>query len=66
MKKKPLAPTHGGARPGAGRPPVENPLKTRSVRLPVDDWQYLDATGNASRAVREAVDLHRKKSQRKK
>lgn len=58
--------THGGARKGAGRPPIENPLKPRSVRLPVDQWEYLDGTGNASQAVREAVGMHRKKSVRRK
>jgi hypothetical protein len=35
----------GGARKGAGRKPVANPLKTRAIRLSDDDWVKLKAIG---------------------
>ena len=37
--------TRGGARKGAGRKPVANPLKTRAIRLSDDDWLKLKAIG---------------------
>jgi hypothetical protein len=49
MKKKP-APTRGGAREGAGRKPTGKTTVTRSVSMPPDVWQRIDALrGSMSR-----------------
>jgi hypothetical protein len=47
----------GGARPGAGRPRLGDArLIRRSVTLDAKHWQWLDAQGNASAALRELVE----------
>jgi hypothetical protein len=49
MKKKPT-PTHGGPRKGAGRKPTGKTTVTRSVSMPPDVWQRIDALrGSMSR-----------------
>lgn len=37
----------GGARPGAGRKPVEAPAKPRSIRLTDADYEQLKSLGGA-------------------
>ena len=46
--------SHGGNRPGAGRPPVRNVSKvTLSLRVTPDVKAYLASEGNISEAVEE-------------
>lgn len=46
----------GGKREGAGRPLIgETRTERRSVTLEEAHWRWLDATGNASAALRELV-----------
>jgi hypothetical protein len=57
---------HGGPRPNAGRHPVEDPLKPRTVQM--TDLQFDKATrigcGNVSRGVRMAVEQFRRRGLR--
>lgn len=49
-------PTHGGSRPGAGRPSLDGPTKTLTFRIPAEDIDRLKALGvtNISRFYVEA------------
>jgi hypothetical protein len=51
-------PGTGGARPGAGRAPLPPGVRKvrRSVSLEARHWRWLDATGNASAALRDLVE----------
>lgn len=53
--------THGGSRPGSGRPPV-TPGGTRphTVTLSDAEWEYLRnvGDGNASAGLRELIDRY--------
>jgi hypothetical protein len=54
--------THGGRRPGAGRPPVGDvPTVRRSISMLPDDWQHVEEVGdgNASAGVRALVEQDR-------
>lgn len=50
---------HGGRRPGAGRPRIdeESPSLSRCITMPPADWEHVEAVGdgNASAGVRELV-----------
>jgi hypothetical protein len=48
--------THGGARKGAGRKPVDGPTRTLTFRIPIADLDALDNAGviNLSRFYIEA------------
>ena len=50
--------THGGPRPNAGRHPVDDPLKPRTVQMTDEQYQKAEriGCGNASRGVRVAVE----------
>lgn len=39
--------THGGTRPGAGRPPLPEPRHARTVRLTDAQWAAFKALGGA-------------------
>lgn len=39
--------THGGSRPGAGRPKSDEPARPRSIRLTDTEWQQLQGLGGA-------------------
>jgi len=47
-----LKPHHGGKRPNAGRKPTGKTVVTRSVSMPPEVWDAIDAKrGKASRGV---------------
>lgn len=48
---------HGGSRPGAGRPPIEEPRKARTFKTTDDEWKDIqhrakEAGMNASEYIR--------------
>lgn len=45
--------THGGKRPGSGRKPSANPLKSYPVRLEISDYEAIP--GNKQEFIRQAV-----------
>lgn len=47
--------SHGGARRGSGRKRLTKPLRTISVTLYASQVARLNATGNASKALREIL-----------
>ena len=52
-------PTHGGHRPGAGRPPIaDEPMSYHTVRVPDTMWALFqeEGDGNASAGLRAIVE----------
>lgn len=57
--------THGGLRPGAGRPPLDddpaNPTERHTITLPANVWRRIEALGegNRSAGIRTLIDILR-------
>ena len=51
---------HGGARPGSGRPKIEDKLPTRSIKLGKEHAEKAKAIGggNMSKGIRIALDAY--------
>lgn len=52
--------SHGGARPGAGRPPLANPRKIRAFKATDEEWQKIrekarEAGLTASEYIRKKI-----------
>jgi hypothetical protein len=48
----------GGARPGAGRKPAQNPTVMKSIKLTQEQWERARqiGSGNAAEGIRRALD----------